>query len=138
MIKAKGHGHMANTIKEHRSFGLMVGGIFAVIGFWPLIRHAENIRLWAVILGSLLVVMGLLLPGRLGPIYKAWMAIGHVLGWINTRIILGIIYYGLFTPMGLVMRVWRKDSMRRQYDETVNTYRVVRRPRPASHMLRQF
>jgi hypothetical protein len=129
---------MVSTIKEHRSFGLMVGGIFTVIGFWPLIRHGESIRLWAVIPGALLVVMGLLLPGRLGPIYKAWMAVGHVLGWINTRIILGIIYYGLFTPIGLVMRLRGKDAMGRQYDETTNTYRVLRRPRPASHMLRQF
>ena len=125
-------------IKEHRRFGLLVGGIFSVIGLWPLIRHGENIRLWALIPGSLLMGMGLLLPGYLGPIYKGWMAIGHVLGWINTRIILGVIYYALFTPIGLVMRVWRKDLMRRQYDETTNTYRVLRRPRPASHMLRQF
>jgi saxitoxin biosynthesis operon SxtJ-like protein len=129
---------MKSEIKQYRSFGLVVGGIFAVIGFWPLIRHGESIRLWALIAGSLLVVMGLLLPGYLGPIYKAWMAIGHVLGWINTRIILGVIYYALFTPLGLAMRVWRKDLMCRQYDETTNTYRVLRRPRPASHMLRQF
>ena len=129
---------MANMIKEHRRFGLLVGGIFSVIGLWPLIRHGENIRLWALIPGSLLVGMGLLLPGYLGPIYKGWMAIGHVLGWINTRIILGVLYYALFTPIGLVMRVWRKDVMRRQYDETTNTYRVLRQPRPAAHMLRQF
>jgi hypothetical protein len=129
---------MKSEIKQYRSFGLVVGGIFAVIGFWPLIRHGESIRLWALIPGSLLVVMGLLLPGYLRPIYKGWMAIGHVLGWINTRIILGVIYYALFTPLGLVMRVWRKDLMSRQYDETTNTYRVLRRPRPASHMLRQF
>ena len=129
---------MKREIKQYRSFGLVVGGIFAVIGLWPLIRHGESIRLWALIPGSLLVVMGLLLPGYLGPIYKGWMAIGHVLGWINTRIILGVIYYALFTPLGLAMRVWRKDSMRRQYDETTNTYRVLRRPRPAAHMLRQF
>ena len=128
---------MTREIKQYRSFGLVVGGIFAAIGAWPLLR-GEGIRLWAVILGSLLVVLGLLFPGRLGPIYKAWMAIGHVLGWINTRIILGVIYYALFTPLGLAMRVWRKDLMRRQYDETTNTYRVLRRPRPAVHMLRQF
>jgi hypothetical protein len=129
---------MTREIKQYRSFGLVVGGIFAVIGVWPLIVRGEGIRLWAAVLGSLLVVLGLLLPGRLGPIYKAWMAIGHVLGWINTRIILGVMYYALFTPLGLAMRVWRKDSMRRQYDETTNTYRVLRRPRPAVHMLRQF
>ena len=128
---------MENTSKQHRSFGLMVGGIFVAIGFWPLV-HQEGIRLWAVILGSLLMVLALLIPGRLGPIYKAWMTAGHVLGWINTRIILGIIYYGLLTPMGLVMRLAGKDAMRRRYDDTANTYRVLRRPRPSSHMLRQF
>jgi len=129
---------MKCEIKQYCSFGLGVGGIFAAIGLWSLFRHGESIRLWALIPGCLLVVMGRLLPGYLGPIYKAWMAIGHVLGWINTRIILGVIYYALFTPLGLAMRVWRKDSMRRQYDETTNTYRVLRRPRPAAHMLRQF
>ena len=129
---------MTNTIKERRSFGLLVGGIFVAIGCWPLIRRGEDIRLWAVILGSVLMVLGLLLPGLLGPIYKAWMTVGHVLGWVNTRIILGVIYYGLFTPIGLVMRIRRKDSMRRQYDDTTNTYRILRKPRPASHMLRQF
>jgi hypothetical protein len=136
--KAKGSSPIENTNKQHRSFGLMVGGIFVAIGIWPLIRHGEDIRLWAVILGSLLVVSGLLLPGRLGPIYKAWMAVGHVLGWINTRIILGVIYYGLITPMGLVMRLAGRDALRVRDDHSASTYRVVRPSRPRSHMLRQF
>ena len=136
--KAKGSSHMENTNKEHRSFALIVGGIFVVIGFWPLIRHGEGLRLWAVILGSLLAVLGLIVPGRLGPIYKAWMAVGYVLGWVNTRIILGVIYYGLLTPIGLIMRLAGKDPLRMHNDHTANTYRVLRRPRPATHMLRQF
>jgi hypothetical protein len=136
--KVKGSSHMEDTNKQHRSFGLMVGGIFVAIGFWPLIRYGEGIRLWAVVLGSLLVILGLLIPGRLGPIYKTWMAVGYVLGWINTRIILGVIYYGLFTPMGLVMRLAGRDAMRVHDDHTANTYRVVRPSRPGSHMLRQF
>ncbi len=135
---AKRSSPTEDTIKQHRSFGLMVGGIFIAIGVWPLIRRGEDIRLWAVILGSLLVVLGLLIPGRLGPIYKAWMAVGHILGWVNTRIILGVIYYGLLTPMGLVMRLAGRDAMRVHDDVSASTYRVVRSPRPRSHMLRQF
>ena len=50
--KVKGPSHMEDTNKQHRSFGLMVGGIFVAIGFWPLIRYGEGIRLWAVVLGS--------------------------------------------------------------------------------------
>jgi hypothetical protein len=135
--KEKEAGHMENTKKQHRSFALMVGGIFVVIGLWPLI-HSEGIRLWAVILGSVLMVLGVLVPGRLGPIYKAWMAVGYVLGWVNTRLILGVIYYGLLTPMGLVMRLWGRDAMRLRNDHGASTYRVVRAPRPRAHMLRQF
>ena len=128
---------MKSEVKQYRNFGLMVGGIFAAIGVWPLLR-GEGIRLWGVILGSLLVVLGLLLPGRLGPIYKTWMALGHILAWINTRIILGIIYYGVLTPMGLVMRLAGRDAMRVHDDHAASTYRVVRPSRPGSHMLRQF
>src|SRR5438876_11444130 len=62
---------MKREIKQYRSFGLVVGGIFAVIGLWPLIRHGESIRLWALIPGSLLVVMGLLLPGSLDLFIRA-------------------------------------------------------------------
>ena len=136
--KVKESSQVEKTNKQHRSFGLMVGGIFVAIGFWPLIRRGEDIRLWAVILGSVLVILGALLPGRLGPIYRSWMAVGHVLGWVNTRIILSVIYYGMFTPIGLVMRLAGRDPMRVHDDHGASTYRVVRSPRPRAHMLRQF
>lgn len=129
---------MEKEIKQYRQFGLMVGGIFAAIGVWPLLRKGEDIRLWAVVLGTLLMVPALVLPKSLGPIYRLWMILGHALGWVNTRIILGAIFFGLITPMGLVMRMAGKDSMRRNYEKTSDTYRVLRSPRPGSHMLRQF
>jgi hypothetical protein len=66
------------------------------------------------------------------------MKIGHVLGSINTKIILGIIYYLLITPMGLVMRLMGKDSMHRALGQGTDTYRVVRAPRPRHHMRNQF
>ncbi len=94
---------MEKEIKQHRQFGLMVGGIFAAIGVWPLVRRGEDIRLWAVVLGTLLMVPALLIPKSLGPVYRLWMVLGHALGWVNTRIILGAIFFGLITPMGLVM-----------------------------------
>lgn len=126
------------TPKELRSFGLIVGGIFLVIGIWPMIWRGEGARLWALSVGALLVPLGLLIPAVLAPVFKAWMKVGHVLGWINTRIILGILYYGLITPMGTVMRLFGWDAMRRVLVRDAQTYRVVRQPRPRSHMTRQF
>jgi hypothetical protein len=126
------------NMKELRNFGLIVGGIFLVIGMWPLVWRGEGMRLWALGLGAVLAPLGLLLPAVLLPVFKVWMKIGHVLGWINTRIILGILFYGLITPMGVVMRLFGWDAMRRVLVRDAQTYRVVRQPRPKSHMTRQF
>ena len=124
--------------KQLRSFGLLVGGIFVILGFLPLLFGKEETRLWAVILGGVLLLLALLLPKSLRPVYRAWMAIGHVLGWINTRIILGVVFYGMIVPAGFIMRLAGKDPMRRQFQSEADTYRVPCSPRPASHMLRQF
>ena len=66
------------------------------------------------------------------------MAAAEVLGWINTRILLGIVFYGLITPMGLVRRLRGGDAMRRRGDPGAATYRVPKPPRPGTHMNRQF
>lgn len=124
--------------KQLRRFGLIVGGFFGVIGLWPALFRGEAPRLWALAPAGLLIVAGLILPKSLEPAYRVWMAVGDVLGWVNTRIILGVIFYGLFVPMGLLMRLFGKASMRHTFDHTITTYRVLRQPRNSSHMTRQF
>ena len=124
--------------RELRNFGLMVGGILCVVGIWPMVRYGEAIRLWAILPGALLIPLGLAAPTLLAPIFKIWMKIGHVMGWINTRIILGVLYFGLITPMGVVMRMFGWDSMSRALRQDAESYRVVRQPRPRNHMTRQF
>jgi hypothetical protein len=66
------------------------------------------------------------------------MAVGDVLGWVNTRLVLGLIFFGLITPMALVLRLAKRDPMRRAFDPGATTYRVRRQPRPGAHLLRQF
>lgn len=126
------------TDKELRQFGLLVGGGFAVIGLWPVVFRGESPRLWAMVLGGLLIVLGGTVPQSLKQVHRGWMKVGHVLGAINTNIILGIVYYGLITPMGLVMRLMGKDPMHRVLAKKATTYRVVRAPRPCQHMRNQF
>jgi hypothetical protein len=124
--------------KELRTFGLMVGGIFSIIGLWPILFRGELPRIWAISVGGALVGLGLILPASLTYVHRVWMKIGHVLGWINTRILLGVVFFGLITPMGVVMRLFGKDPMCRGFAPEVNTYRVVRPPRPRLHMKNQF
>jgi Saxitoxin biosynthesis operon protein SxtJ len=126
------------TPKQLRSFGLLVGAIFAVIGLWPALWQHQEPLLWALVLAGLLIVPALVFPRSLRRVYQAWMALGAGMGWINTRIILSVLFYGLMTPMGLLMRLRGKDPMRRRWEPAVETYRVMRQPRPNSHMIHQF
>jgi hypothetical protein len=124
--------------KELRHFGLIVGGIFAGIGLWPVLFRAQGPRFWALALGVALVVLGLLLPRSLIQVHRVWMAAAEGLGWINTRILLSIVFYGLVTPMGIVMRRFGRDPMQRRFEPGVATYRVPKPTRDAVHMTRQF
>jgi Saxitoxin biosynthesis operon protein SxtJ len=126
------------TRRQLRDFGLLVGGIFGVIGLWPLLWRQQSPRLWALTLFVVLVVPALAAPRVLAPAYRAWMKLAEVLAWVNTRIVLGVVFYGVVTPIGLVMRALGRDPMRRQFDRTGDSYRVPCTPRPATHMLRQF
>ena len=78
--------------KQLRSFGLILGGIFGVIAAWPLIFHGAQARSWASVAAAVLILPALVYPRGLYWIHKGWMALGHVMGWINTRIILGLVF----------------------------------------------
>ena len=125
-------------IRQLRSFGLVVGSAFGVIAMWPLVVRGESPRPWGLILAAVLIGLGLTVPKTLGLAYRLWMRIGHILGWINTRIILGVAYYVLFTPLGLLIRLLGRDPMHRKFTPDTDTYRVPRAQRPPDHLYRQF
>ena len=115
-----------------------MGGILGLIGLWPSIARGEHFRPWMVGLAIALVVPAFVAPWILAPAHRAWMAFGNVLGWINTRLVLGLIFFGVVTPTGIVVRLAGRDPMRRAIDPGASTYRVSRPPRPGAHMTRQF
>src|SRR5215510_9199753 len=120
--------------KQLRQFGLTVGGIFGVIALWPLVFRADRPRLWAFAVAVALVVPALVLPRSLTYVHRGWMLIGEALGWVNTRIILSVIFYGLVTPMGIIMRRFGRDPMQRRFEPGVATYRVPKPVRSPGHM----
>jgi hypothetical protein len=110
-----------------RNFGLIVGGVFGLLGLWPLL-----------ILAVALIVPAQIVPRVLAPAHRAWMALGSALGWVNTRIILGLVFFGMITPIGFMRRAIGGDPMQRAFDAGATSYRVPQRPRPGTHMRRQF
>jgi Saxitoxin biosynthesis operon protein SxtJ len=129
-------GKTANS--EQRSFGLVVAGGFAVIALWPAVFRSQSPRMWALGLAVGLSALALVAPPVLEPFRRVWMIVGEGLGWVNTRVILGVVYYGLIVPIGAIRRMRGTDPMQRQIERNAMTYKVIRSQRPASHMRRQY
>ena len=124
--------------KKLRSFGFLVGGAFALIAVVPLLRHRGPLRIWALAAAAALVLPALVSPRVLSPVYRAWMRAGAALGYVNNRIILGVLFYFVFTPVGWMFKIARKDPMRRGFERASPSYRAPRQPRPDGHMRNQF
>jgi Saxitoxin biosynthesis operon protein SxtJ len=120
----------ARSRRELRKFGLTVGGVFLLLGLVSWYRgHVVPPRvLWT--LGTLLVVPGLVAPALLAPVEHWWMRMAAVLGHANTRIILSVLYFVVFTPFGAVMRLFR-DPLDRTVDDGRRSNWIKRPPEPA-------
>ena len=126
------------TAKDLRSFGLLMGGVFAIVAVWPLVIHGESIRMWASLIAGAFGAMGIIFPKGLEPLHRVWLKIGEKLGWINSRIILSLMFFGMFTPMAFVMGLLGKRPLQLGYDPKANSYRVVKKARSADHVLKPF
>ena len=126
--------------KGLRKFGFTTGAIIVVLFafFFPWIFDVTIMPIWPWILAGLLWVPALLMPSVLRPVYTAWMKIGHGIGWVNTRIILGVLFYILVLPMGLIMRLFGKDPMTRKLDKSVSSYRVKSVSEPKDRLEKPF
>jgi hypothetical protein len=103
------------SYRIEREFGLVVGGVFLLLSAWWLYRGKFlNVRYITFPLGSLLVLLGLILPRVLVVPNKAWMKLAEGLSYVSTRIILAIIYFLVMTPIGLIKRATGWDPLHRR------------------------
>jgi hypothetical protein len=70
--------------------------------------------------------------------YDRWMVVVRALAWVNTRVILTVVFYLILTPVGLVRRLMGYDPLNRRLEPDARTYRVSRERRPASHLEKQY
>lgn len=131
-------GRAAASMRQLRSFGLIVGGGFAVLGLLPVVLRGQPPRLWALSIAAALAVGGVVIPRALRPLHRVWMQLAEVLGWINTRIILLLVFFVVIVPTGAVLRVIGRDILNLKFSRTADTYRVLRTKRSGSHMQRQY
>lgn len=123
---------------ELRKFGLIMA-VFLIVFFDGLIPWIWNIAppTWPLIVAAVLSVFALVRPVWLNPFYLVWMKFANVLGWINTHIILSLIFFVLISPTGLVMRI-RRDPMRRKWDKTVTSYRIESKSPKTENLKRPY
>jgi hypothetical protein len=125
--------------QELRKFGFVfAAGLVLIFGlFFPWILEKPSPS-WPWIVAAVFAGSALILPQMLKPVFLLWMKIGHALGWINTRIILGIVFFLLFAPVALLFHLLGKDPMHRQLDANASTYRVNSEKPPRERMERPF
>lgn len=104
-----------------RKFGITMGIAFLVITLFILTRHRHNI-LPTSIISAIFFILAFIMPVLLKPIYIFWMKLALVLSWINTRLILLIIFYLIFTPIGLVMMLFGIDLLERRIERNKESY----------------
>ncbi len=99
------------TAAEGRKFGLTVGAAFLVLAAVSRWRGHTTSPQVLLALGGSLVVLGVAIPAKLGPVFAAWMGLAHAMSKVTTPLFMGIVYFVVLTPTGLIIRLLGRDPL---------------------------
>lgn len=117
--------------KDIRTFGIGLAVILLAMGSYRFYyKEQYDIALWFFIAGGMALVLALLAPSVLKPLYKVVTAVAHKIGWVNTRVLLAVLYYLLFTPIAVVFRLFGRDPLDRKIEVSKDSYWVPRKQSP--------
>lgn len=126
------------TPGSDRTFGAVMAGGLLLIALAPL-RDGRPARWWVIAVGGAFSVFALVRPGVLQPLNVAWTRLGLLLNRVTGPILLGLIFYVVIVPTGLVMRMAGRDVLRRKRDRAAASYWQPSAPAvPPSSMKQQF
>ncbi len=120
---------------SNRSFGVMFFVVFLLIAFYPLMDNGE-IRLWSLLISLVFLFLGLINSKALTLLNKIWFKLGIFLGKIVSPIIMGIIFFFVVTPIGLLMRILGKDLLNLKFNKNKSYW--IEKKGPKSKMKNQF
>ena len=121
---------------SNRSFGIVFFIVFVLIAIYPLINQGE-VRIWSLIISFLFLFFGLLNSKILTPLNKLWFRFGLFLGKIISPLIMAVIFFLVVTPIGLLMRLFRKDVLNLKLNKKKSSY-WIEKVGPKSKMKNQF
>ncbi|WP_373073610.1 SxtJ family membrane protein [Sulfurimonas sp.] len=123
-------------IKDIKIFTFIWIAIFATIFFYQLVKYNNFIPIVLVIIISLILTV-LFKPVLLSKPYTLWIKFGEFIGNIMSKIIMSVLYFGLFTPVSILLKIFGKDLLRKKMDKKESTYWISRETQPQS-MKNQF
>ena len=127
------------SLKELRDFGLIMAGMLCLMfGFVLPWIFSFSTPYWPFVLALLFVVVALLQPVLLGPVNSVWLKISIVLGWVNTRLVMGVMFFLLIAPIGIIMRLFGKDTLGNKLSEQETSYRIITKVRDKKHLEKPF
>ena len=126
-----------NKVKlpSNRNFGFVFFIVFLVIALWPLLK-GENLRLWSLLISTIFFILGLLNAKILTPFNKIWMKFGEILGSVISPLVMGVIFFGIVTPTGLLLKLIGKDVLKLKEDKK-DTY-WIEKDNSNNNMKNQF
>jgi len=104
-----------------RNFGITVGIILLVISGYLFWKEKESFQIFLAI-GIILFLTAIALPSVLKPVYWIWMIFAIILGWFMTRVILSLLFYVVFTSIGLTLRFFGKQFLELRWDKSKESY----------------
>jgi len=110
-----------------RFFGLVFTVFFLIVAVWPLL-HGKSLRPLGFVAAGIFLTLALTVPVLLAPLNRLWTKFGLLLHRITSPIILGIMFFGVITPIGLLMRLAGKDLLRTKFDRNADSYWIKREP----------
>ena len=132
----KKFAHSEIKISSNRSFGLVFFVVFLIIGLWPL-KSGGDVRLWSLCISLVLLFLGVINSNLLNPLNKLWHKFGIFLGVIVSPVVMGLVFFLVVTPIGLIMRFLGKDLLRIKKNKSVSTY-WISREKQTNTMRKQF
>ena len=122
-------------ISSNRSFGIVFFVVFIIVSIYPL-TNDQDIRLWSLIVSLIFLILGLLNSKLLKPLNWLWFKFGLLLGGIVSPLIMGIIFFSVVTPIGLIMKILRKDLLNLNFNNNRSYW--IEKNEPKSKMKNQF
>jgi len=118
-------------IKDLKTFALIWSLIFLIVGLYPLFTD-NPVRLWAMVLMIVFLLIAFIKPSLLNSFYKIWMNIGEFIGNIISKVIMMVLFYGMFTPIAFILKLLGKDLLRKKLDKNCSSYWIKREEQPGS------